>query len=472
MTVATSKASMLSPDARSKSFDAAANGYVRAEGVGLVVLKPLSQALADGDPIVAVIRGSAVNQDGRSKGLTVPSGAAQTVALRAALDAAGVAANEVQYAEAHGTGTPVGDPIEATALGTVLGVGRAEGQRLLMGSVKSNIGHTESAAGVVSLIKVALSLQHGVIPPNLHFHTPNPAIPFDALNLRVPTAITRWPETGAAPRRAMINSFGFGGTNGSMVVEEAPTISAPSAEDQTIRPLLLPLSGKTPEALRAVVERLDRFQTTTPASVADLCYTASQRRGHLPHRAAAVVDSHASVHSALEALLNEDRHSGVSTGEAVDTAPMVVFVFSGMGPQWWAMGRQLLAEEPVFRTQVEAVDAHLQAIAGWSVLTELSAPESESRIQETRIAQPAIFAVQVGLASLWRSWGVEPSAIVGHSVGEAAAAYVSGALPLREAVRVIYHRSRLQQTTAGTGTMLAIGLARDRAAQRHSRHRL
>lgn len=469
MTVATSKASMLSPDARSKSFDAAANGYVRSEGVGLVVLKSLSQALADGDPIVAVIRGSAVNQDGRSKGLTVPSGEAQTIALRAALAASGVDAHEVQYAEAHGTGTPVGDPIESTALGTVLGTGRTADRPLIMGSVKSNIGHTESAAGVVSLIKVALSLKHGVIPPNLHFRNPNPAIPFEALNLRVPAEMTPWPETDGGPRRAVINSFGFGGTNGSMVVEEAPAVAREVAAVSTDRAMLLPVSGKTPEALRAAIERLREFQAKAPAPVADLCYSASQRRGHLPHRAAAVVDTLESVAAAMDALLQEDPRAGVSTGEAGDAAPTVAFVFSGMGPQWWAMGRQLLAEEPVFRAQVEAVDAEFQRVSGWSILAELGADESNSRIQETRIAQPAIFAVQVGLAALWKSWGVVPSAIAGHSVGEAAAAYVAGALTLAEAARVIFHRSRLQQTTAGTGTMLAVGLARDAAEVEISR---
>jgi acyl transferase domain-containing protein len=221
-TIATSKASMLSPDSRSKSFDAAANGYARSEGIGIVVLKPLAQALADGDPIYAVIRGSAVNQDGHSNGLTVPNGSSQEAALRAALGQAGVSPLQVQYAEAHGTGTPVGDPVEANALGNVLGRCRAEGERLVMGSVKSNIGHTESASGAVSLIKVALALRHGQIPPNLHFHKPNPAIPFDELKVRVPTSLEPWPDAGEGPRTAVINSFGFGGTNSSMVVQEAP----------------------------------------------------------------------------------------------------------------------------------------------------------------------------------------------------------------------------------------------------------
>ena len=466
MTIATSKASMLSVDARSKSFDAAANGYVRSEGVGLVVLKPLAKAIADGDPVVAVIRGSAVNQDGRSKGLTVPSGAAQEKALWAALRMANVAPASVQYVEAHGTGTPVGDPIESTALGRVLGTGRPAGENLIMGSVKSNLGHTESAAGVVSLIKVALALKNRSIPPNLHFKNPNPNIAFDSLQLQVPTVETPWPHPGDGVRRAVINSFGFGGTNGSMVVEEAPVgaLEPVSAPPPGLR-FLLPLSGKSPEALRAVIERMRDFQTRSSASLADICYSASLRRGHLNHRAAAVVDSRESLEEALEGLLAGELLSGIVTGEVEDTKAQIVFVFSGMGPQWWAMGRQLLAEEPVFREPIETVDALFGELSGWSILEQLTALESQSRIDETCVAQPAIFAVQVGLAALWQSWGVVPAAIVGHSVGEVAAAYVSGALTLPDAVKVIYTRSRLQQTTAGTGTMLAVGLSREAAEQ-------
>ena len=470
MTVATSKASMLSPDARSKSFDASANGYVRSEGVGLIVLKPLSKAIADGDPVVAVLRGSAVNQDGRSNGLTVPSGRAQEIALRSALEAANTSHLDVQYAEAHGTGTPVGDPIEANAIGNVLGRGRPEGDRLVLGSVKSNIGHTESAAGVVSLLKVALALQHRQIPPNLHFNNPNPAIPFDELSLHVPTSITPWPEPANGRRMAIINSFGFGGTNGTLVVEEAPAREVPPPTETNGRSFLLPLSARSEEALRAVAERLLEFNRTASAHVPDICRSASLHRGQLNHRATLVCDSKDSLNSELESFLAGEVRPGTATGEATEPAPQPVFVFSGMGPQWWGMGRQLFHEEPVFRQAVERCDAIFEQLSGWSILAELTADEKASKIDQTRIAQPCIFALQAGLAALWQSWGIKPSAVVGHSVGEAAAAYVAGALTLEDAVRVIYNRSRLQQTTAGTGTMLAVGLTREAAEREIEAH--
>jgi acyl transferase domain-containing protein/acyl carrier protein len=465
-TIATSKASMLSPDSRSKSFDAAANGYARSEGIGIVVLKPLAQALADGDPIYAVIRGSAVNQDGHSNGLTVPNGLSQEAALRAALERAGVSPLQVQYAEAHGTGTPVGDPVEANALGNVLGRCRAEGERLTMGSVKSNIGHTESASGAVSLIKVALALTHGQIPPNLHFHKPNPAIPFDDLKVRVPTSLQPWPDAGAGPRTAVINSFGFGGTNGSMVVEEAPpAVASALASLPAGRACLLPLSGRSPAGLRAMAERTKEFCSRSEATLEDICYSASLRRGQLNHRAAVVADSKEAMATGIEAFLAGETRLTSATGEAGQTAPRVAFVLAGMGSQWSGMTQQLLAEEPVFRGAVERCDRIFRELSGWSLLDEMTADEAQSGIHETCVAQPAIFAAQVGLAALWRSWGIVPDAVAGHSVGEAAAAHISGALSLEDAVRVIYTRSRLQQTTAGTGTMLAAGLTSGEAEQ-------
>ncbi len=464
-TIATSKASMLSPDSRSKSFDASANGYVRSEGVGIVVLKPLAEALADGDPIQAVILGSAVNQDGRSASLTVPNGAAQEAALRSALGQAGVSPLQVQYAEAHGTGTPVGDPIEAKALGNVLGRCRPDNDNLIMGSVKSNVGHTESASGVVSLIKVALSLTHRQIPPNLHFHTPNPAIPFDELKIRVPTSLQAWPDAGPGPRTAVINSFGFGGTNCSMVVEEAPAGDAAGTPDPESRAQLFPWSARSPEALRAIAERVRKFSVGTEASLADICYSAGQRRSHLNYRAVVVADSREALATELDAFLAGETSTRAAAGEAGQTVPKIGFVFAGMGSQWPRMGCQLLAEEPVFRAAVENCDRLFLKLSGWSLLNEMAVEEAHSRIHETYIAQPAIFAVQVGLAALWQSWGVVPQAVTGHSVGEAAAAYVSGALSLEDAVSVIYTRSRLQQTTAGTGTMLAASLTPQEAEE-------
>lgn len=456
-TIATSKATMLSPDGRCKSFDARANGYVRSEGCGVVVLKPLSAALADGDPIYAVIRGSAANQDGRSNGLTVPNGAAQEAALRASLAQAGVAPEQIQYVEAHGTGTFVGDPIETNALGNV--VGKARQTPCFIGSVKSNIGHLEATAGVSGLIKTALALKHRQIPANLHFETPNPQIPFDELNLQVPTALTEWPEPETGTRFATVNSFGFGGTNANVILAEAPNKQIDEPTNQPTNPLLFPLSARTPEALNAAVTAHRNFVAETSHTLADLCATAALRRGQHDYRATFVAASTAELADQLQAFLDEVPSTTIATGQVADAPVKLGFVYAGMGTQWWAMGRELLAESALFLNAIEEVDQHFQPLAGWSIREALQQSEAESQIHETRIAQPAIFAIQVGLTVLWRSWGVEPSAIVGHSVGEIAAAHASGALSLADAVQVIYHRSRLQQTTAGQGTMLAVGLS-------------
>ncbi len=455
-TIATSKATMLSPDGRCKSFDARANGYVRSEGCGVVILKPLSAALADGDPIYAVIRGSATNQDGRSKGLTVPNGAAQEAALRASLQQAAVTPEQIQYVEAHGTGTFVGDPIETNALGNV--VGRARQTPCIIGSVKSNIGHLEATAGVAGLIKTALALKHRQIPANLHFETPNPQINFKELNLQVPTTLIAWPEPECGTRFATVNSFGFGGSNANLILAEAPTQPARASHAPIDQPLLFPLSARTPEALHAVVAVHRSFLMQSSATLADLCATAAQRRGHHDYRAAFVAASRAELAEQLNSFLQEEPSTTIAAGMVALAPIQLAFVYAGMGTQWWGMGRELLAESPIFLAAIKAVDQLFQPLAGWSILAALQQDEAHSQIHETRIAQPAIFAVQVGLTALWQSWGVMPSAIVGHSVGEIAAAHAAGALTLADAVQVIYHRSRLQQTTAGQGTMLAVGL--------------
>lgn len=457
-TIATSKAAMLSPDGRCKSFDARANGYVRSEGCGVVVLKPLSAALAAGNPIYAVIRGSAANQDGRSNGLTVPNGAAQEAALRASLVQAGVAPEQIQYIEAHGTGTFVGDPIETNALGNV--VGKARQTPAYIGSVKSNIGHLEATAGVAGLIKATLALHHRQIPANLHFATPNPQIPFAALNLRVPTALTVWPEPECGVRFATVNSFGFGGANANVILAEAPTHPTDQPTDQRANhPHLFPLSARSPEALKAAVAAHRDFVAQQPHPLAALCTTAALHRGQHDYRATFVAISTAELVDQLQAFLDEAPSTTIASGQVAAAPVKVGFVYAGMGTQWWAMGRELLAESPLFLATIQEIDQSFQPLAGWSILAALQQPEATSQIHETRVAQPAIFAVQVGLTALWRSWGVEPCAIVGHSVGEIAAAYSAGALTLADAVQVIYHRSRLQQTTAGQGTMLAVGLS-------------
>ncbi len=462
-----SKASMLSPDGRCKTFDERANGYVRAEGAGVVVLKPLSQAIADGDPIYAVIRGSAVNQDGQTNGITVPNGEAQEAAIRDACRLAGISPEQIQYVEAHGTGTPVGDPIEVTALGNAIGKNRPAGDYCTVGSVKTNIGHLESGAGVAGLIKAALAVKHGMIPPNLHFQTPNPKIPFEELRLRVPTSLEPWPN-GKGTRLAGINSFGFGGTNAHVVVAEAPENTGgginPKSQIPNSKSFLLPLSARSDEALNASAAAYKDFLTTEYFSLSDICYTASLRRGHHSHRLAVVANSKEEMAENLSAFLAGETRIGMSSGRPLADSPAkLAFVFSGMGQQWWAMGRQLLESEPVFRETIQQCDELLRQYADWSLLEELTASEETSRINSTQIAQCAIFSVQVALAALWRSWGIVPEAIVGHSVGEVAAAHVAGVLSLEDAISVIFHRSRLQAKTAGQGKMLAVGLSLESA---------
>ncbi len=482
MTIATSKATMLSPDNRSLTFDERANGYVRSEGAGLVVLKPLSQALADGNPIYAIICGTAVNQDGHTDGITMPSQAAQEAALGEACRQAGISPKQIQYVEAHGTGTAVGDPIEANALGAVLGQNRLPGDYCFIGAVKSNIGHLESAAGVAGLIKVALSLQHRQIPPNLHFETPNPKIPFEELHLRVPTRLEDWPAHGDTPRLAGVNSFGFGGTNAHIILAEAPNTESTESTDNTEKlpkSYLLPLSARKAEALRDLVQAyvnalagekaplglesptlsLPQRERGNQKSLANMCYSASLHRSHHAHRLTLAVQSKAELQEHLQAFLVGETRLGMSSGRvSPNSSTKLAFVFTGMGPQWWAMGRQLLEQESIFRATIQQCDQLMRPLADWSLWDELTADEAHSRINETQIAQPTIFAIQVALTAMWRSWGIEPSAIVGHSIGEVAAACAAGVLSLADGVKVIFHRSRLQQRTAGQGAMLAVGL--------------
>ena len=454
------KAGAMAPDGRCKAFDSRANGYVRSEGAGVVVLKPLSKALADGDPIYAIIRGSAVNQDGRSNGLMAPNPLAQEAVLREAYRQAGISPGKVQYVEAHGTGTLLGDPIEAKALGTVLAVDRPPGQPCALGSVKTNLGHLEAAAGIAGLIKVALALRHREIPPSLHFEKPNPHIPFDELPLRVQTALGPWP-VGSGPALAGVSSFGFGGTNAHVVLEEAPPAikGTPDAE-RKIDTHLLPLSARSPDALQSLARASRNFLATpeSAASLADVCYTACARLSHHDHRLAVTGNSAAQMMESLEAFLRGEARPGLSSGRKLSARRRkLVFVFPGQGSQWFGMGRRLLEQVAVFREVVERCDRAMRPYGDWSLLAELTATDAaQSRLSEIDIIQPALFAIQVALAALWRSWGIEPQAVVGHSLGEVAAAYVAGALSFDDAVRVICHRSRLFKRIIGNGAMAAV----------------
>jgi acyl transferase domain-containing protein/NADPH:quinone reductase-like Zn-dependent oxidoreductase/thioesterase domain-containing protein/acyl carrier protein len=462
--VAFSRMSMLSPDGRCKAFDASANGFVRGEGVGAIILKPLSAAQADGDKIYALVRSTGANQDGRTNGITVPSQHAQEMLIRQVCRDADISPGEISYVEAHGTGTPVGDPIETNALGSALGENRK--QPCLIGSVKTNIGHLEAAAGIVSLIKVALILRHKAIPPSLHFKNPNPNIDFEKLKLRVVQKLEKFPEC-SGPLLAGINSFGFGGANAHVILEAAPVTTGktnPPSEGSRRENLLLPISAQSRAALRSAANNYRALLAENKTDARTLCGTAAVRRSHFTHRLCLAGNSHEALLAQFDNFLDGEMSSMVVAGE-VSTSAAPVFVFSGQGPQWWGMGRELLQQEIVFRNKIEQCDQLFREWGNWSLLEELSRDEKSSRLQQTAFAQPAIFALQVALADLWRSWGVRPAAVVGHSVGEAAAAHVAGILTLREAARVIFHRGRCMNSAPDSGRMLAASLDAKRAGE-------
>jgi phthiocerol/phenolphthiocerol synthesis type-I polyketide synthase C len=457
VTVGFSKLQAMAPDGRCKAFDARANGFVRGEGAGIVVLKPLASALSDGDRIYAVIRGGAINQDGRTNGLTAPNGLSQEALLREALSNAGVRPSEIQFVEAHGTGTALGDPIELNALGGVLVAGRPREARCAVGSVKTNIGHLEAAAGVAGLIKLALCIQRRQLVPSLHFEKPNAYIRFDILPLRVVTRLEPVHDD-SRPARCGISSFGFGGTNAHLILEEAPERSERrNARDD--RACILPISARTETALRSLVgaylEQLGR--TEQNPSFEDLCASAARGRSHHDFRLAAVAASQSEMADRLSAFLKGETPADVETGRRVARRRRkVAFVFSGQGSQWLGMGRSLFEREPVFASAIAACDAAIRREAGWSVVAELHASPEVSRLEDVEVIQPAIFAIQVALDALWRSWGVRPDAVVGHSMGEVAAAQVAGALSLEDATRIICHRSRLVRRTSGRGAMAVV----------------
>ena len=471
LSIAFSKAHMMAADGRCKTFDAAADGYVRGEGCGVVVLKTLAKALADGDRVLAVIRGSAVNQDGTSNGLTAPSAAAQQAVIRAALARAGVAPSQVQYVEAHGTGTQLGDPIEMDALLAVLPEGRAPGQTCAIGSVKTNIGHLEAAAGIAGLIKVALALHHGTIPPHLHFKTLNPRIRLAGAPLEIPTSLRPWPG-GARPRHAGVSAFGFGGTNAHVVLEEAPR--RPPARDTEAaaaarRPELLVLSAQTPPALRSLAGRYAAaLNDMPPETWGDVCSTT--RRGRYPflHRLALAAASPEQASPELAAFAAGNGPAGLHLiqGQAThNAAPRIAFLFTGQGSQYIGMGRGLYEAEPVFRDVLARCAAVLDGLIERPLLSVLY-PEAGagSPLDETAFTQPALFALQVALVALWRSWGIEPAALLGHSIGEYAAACTAGVFTLEDGLRLVAERGRLMQGLPKNGAMAAVFADEDATA--------
>ncbi|WP_411757752.1 SDR family NAD(P)-dependent oxidoreductase [Streptomyces venezuelae] len=476
-TIGASKFGGLSPDGRAYTFDARANGYVRGEGGGFVVLKRLSRALADGDQVLAVIRGSAVNNGGAAKGMTTPDAQAQEAVLREAHEQAGTAPADVRYVELHGTGTPVGDPIEATALGAALGTGRPAGRPLLVGSVKTNIGHLEGAAGIAGLIKAVLALRGRALPASLNYETPNPAIPFEELNLRVNTEYLPWePEHDGQRMVVGVSSFGMGGTNAHVVLEEAPAAAEGASGDEPSvggdggggargRGGVVPwvVSARTPAALDAQIGRLAAFASRDRADGVDAGAVArvlADGRAEFEHRAVALG---AGTSDLVQALADPD---GLIRGTASGVG-RVAFVFPGQGTQWAGMGAELLVASEEFAASMAECEAALAPYVDWSLEAVVRQAPGAPSLERVDVVQPVTFAVMVSLAKVWQHHGVTPQAVVGHSQGEIAAAYVAGALTLDDAARVVTLRSQSIAThLAGKGGMISLALSETDALQR------
>ena len=435
----------LSPDGRCYAWDERANGHVRGEGGGIVVLKRLRDAQDAGDRIYGVIRGSGLSTGSGESGLTVPSAEAQCAAIEAALSRARVLPDEVQYVELHGTGTPVGDPIEARALAEAYGRDRAE--RLAVGSVKTNLGHLEGAAGITGLIKTTLCVYHGQLVASLNFERPNPDIELDTL--RVAQATEAW---AGAPRRAGVSSFGMGGANCHVVLEQPPAVEVPEKAEGPV-PVLL--SAHDRAALVDQARGLREFVAEREPDLADLGFSLASGRAQLGERAAVVADDAAGLLKGLDALVADTPDERVLRATARDGR--VVFVFPGQGSQWEGMAAELLATSPVFAASIEACEAALAPHVDWSLRDVLTG--RGPGLERVDVVQPALWAVMVSLAALWRAHGVEPGAVIGHSQGEIAAACVAGALSLSDAARVVALRSlAIAEGLAGQGGMASIAL--------------
>jgi len=452
-----SKASMLSPRGRCRVFDASGDGYVRSEGGGLFLLKDYARAVADGDRILAVVAHSAVNTDGRKSGITVPKHQAQAALLVESYAAAGIAPAAIDYIEAHGTGTAVGDPIETRALGEALGQCRLRDNPLPIGSVKSNMGHLEAASGVAGLVKALHCLRHRLVPATIGLETPNPHIRFAEWNLDVVTQNRPLREEGVLT--VGVNSFGFGGANAHVILQSYEGRAKPGPARKKSQSLPVLVSAKSAAGLKAAAQALAAFLRSQPEqALYGIAYAAAFRREWLEHRAVAFGASSEEAAAALSQFAEDgDGAAAVESGTALDAPSGPAFVYSGNGAQWGAMGRRLL-KVPVFKKAVREVDAFFRQYADYSLEDELAGKNGEGRYEHTEIAQPALFAVQVGVTALLRQMGIHPVAVAGHSVGEVAAAWACGALSLADAVAVIYHRSRLQGATKGSGRMTAVGL--------------
>jgi malonyl CoA-acyl carrier protein transacylase len=460
-----SHARMMSPDGRCKTFDASADGYVRGEGCGFVAIKRLSDARRDGDTVLAIVKGTAVNQDGLSNGLTAPNGPSQQIVIRQALKNAGVDPTEISYVEAHGTGTALGDPIEFKALKAVLMPDRQPDQPCWLGSLKTNIGHLEAAAGITSVIKTVLSLQHREIPPHLHLKQLNPYISLEGTTFVIPTERQPW-NPGTESRLAGISGFGFGGTNCHVILEEAPIIKTQPDDlrsdiDRALH--LLTLSAKSEQALKDLAQCYVSYTHTHPeGSLADLCYTANTGRSHFEHRLAIVAASTTQLHQQLAAFTAEQDSTSAIVGHVSNKKrPKIAFLFTGQGSQYVGMGRQLYETHPLFRETIDRCNEILSPYLNQSLL-EVLYPETTDQVDsaallnETAYTQPALFALEYALFQVWKSWEIEPSIVMGHSVGEYVAACVAGVFSLEDGLKLIAARARLMQALPPTGEMVSV----------------
>jgi len=458
LTLIFSQAQMMSNDGRCKTFDAQADGYVRGEGCGVVVLKRLEDALRDKDRILAVIRGTAVNQDGLTNGLTAPNGISQQAVIQKALENAEVKANQISYIEAHGTGTALGDPIEVRSLKALLMKNRRPDQPCWLGSVKTNIGHLEAAAGIAGLIKVVLSLQKEAIPPHLHFEKLNPYIKIANTPLSIPATLQKWPR-GKERRLAGVSSFGFGGTNCHIILEETPTqnfIGNPIERPHH----LLTLSAKNEQALRDLAQKYQDFLTANQQlSLADICFTANTGRSHFDHRLAIVSTSITHLCQQLSNFVADVKNTDLQSGKiSTKKEPKIAFLFTGQGSQSLDMGRQLYETQPTFRKTINQCNEILRPYLDQPLLSVLYPDQTveETQINETLYTQPILFALEYALFQLWKSWGIEPALVMGHSLGEYVAATVAGVFSLEDGLKLVAKRAYLMQSLPKNGKMLAI----------------
>lgn len=458
-----SKLQAVSPDGLCKTFDASANGYSRGEGCGVIILKRLSMALENNDNILGIVRGSAINQDGASSGFTAPNGIAQQDLLQRALRDAELGPGDIDYIETHGTGTPLGDPIEAGAVAAVYGPGHDDARPLIMGSVKSSVGHLEGAAGVSGIIKILMAMQHGAIPANLHFKNPNPDIDWANIPIKVPVSLEPWNPQNK-PRIAGVSGFGFSGSNAHIILQEGPKLpEAENAEDRSVQ--LLTVSAKDASALKAYAQSYASYlREHESVSLGDITYTSTVGRDQFSNRLTVVAGTHAAMAEALEAAVNGDNDKRVRQGTIPGPRKSkIAFLFTGQGSQYFSMGRDLYQSNALFRKELDACAAILDGQLKEPLLDILFNEKGDSeRVNQTAYTQPAIFAVEYALAQLWLSFGIKPDFVMGHSVGEYVAAVVSGLMTLEDGCKLIAERGRLMNALPSGGVMAAVFAPREK----------